>query len=109
MPYCFTVLAKSSRGYSNRYPRVTLEEQIGWRKRAYWAQLNGFEAFPPFAAAVLIAHQLHATQGIIDKLAMVFIFARILHGVFYIFDRQYLRSLAWLIGFSCVLGLFFIP
>jgi len=109
IPYLFTVLAKSGPGFNNRYPREYLEEKVmGWRKRAYWAQLNGFEAFPPFLAGVVIAEMLHANQTSIDKLAIIFVVARILHGVCYIADKHTLRSLVWFIGFLCVIGLFVI-
>eukprot|EP01035_Chromulina_nebulosa_P035064 gene35064-47116_t len=40
--------------FDNAAPRVMLAKLDGWRQRANWAQLNGFEAFPPFAAAVII-------------------------------------------------------
>ena len=54
-PYVFTLLAKSSGRYNNSAPREFLEKQEGYHKRAHWVQLNSFEAFPAFAAAVIIA------------------------------------------------------
>ncbi len=106
LPYGFIVLAKAKPGYNNRYPREYLEKLVGWRKRAYWAQLNGFEAFPFFAAGVIIAEQLHGSQSIIDNLSMAFILFRLLYGIFYIFDKPHLRSLVWFAGFVCVIVLF---
>ena len=46
-------------------------------RRADNAQKNGFEAFPFFAAAVIVAHLLHAPQERVDILAIIFIVARI--------------------------------
>ena len=40
-------------------------------------QLNGFEAFPLFAAAVIVAQILQAPQARIDILALVFVAARV--------------------------------
>ncbi len=108
LPYVLITLAKSGPGFDNKTPREYVERLTGWRKRAYWAQINSFETFPPFAAGVIIAELLHANPTTIDKLAIIFIIARILHGIFYIIDKHILRSLAWFIGFFSVIGLFVI-
>src|SRR3546814_7254438 len=55
LPFLFTGLAKASKRFDNAAPRDYFEQSTGWRKRAHWAQLNSFEAFPAFAAAVIIA------------------------------------------------------
>jgi uncharacterized MAPEG superfamily protein len=47
-----------------------------------------------------------ADQMIVDVLAGVFLTLRVLHGVFYIQDKATLRSLAWTMGFMCIIGLF---
>ncbi len=107
MPLAWTAAAKVGAGsYDNRRPRAFLESLSGWPQRANWAQQNALEAFPPFAAAVIIANLAHAAPERIDLLAGLFILFRILHGVFYISDRSTLRSFAWLGGFICVVALF---
>ncbi len=107
LPYLFTGYAKSAGGYDNRAPREWLEARSGAAKRAHWAQQNGFEAFPPFAAAVLIAHATGgAAQATIDALAVAFVVLRALHGVAYVADRPALRSTLWTLAFGCVIGLF---
>lgn len=110
LPYVWTLTAKSIRGgagrYDNRSPREYLARVTGAAARANWAQMNAFEAFAPFAAAVLIAEKAGVPQDRVDLLALVFIAARVGHGVFYLADRATLRSVVWLIGFLCVIGLF---
>ena len=110
LPIIWTAAAKFTGGdfkdAENRSPRDFLETLTGWRKRAHWAQLNGFEAFPPFAAAVIIAHQQHAPQTTIDLLAVAFVALRVLHGVFYIGDLGYPRSITWFGAVGCVIALF---
>ena len=108
LPYAFTWLAKfGGRGrYDNRAPRDFLERLDGWRKRAHWAQLNSFEAFPPFAAGVLVAQQRAAPQGEVDALAAAFVALRVLYGALYIVDRPSLRSTVWALAMACVVGLF---
>ncbi len=106
MPFVFAGLAKSQGDFDNARPREWLERVEGWRQRAHWAQLNTFESFPPFAAAVIIAHQLGAAQAWVNGLAVLFVLFRALYGLFYILDKSTARSLAWTGGFVCVIGLF---
>jgi len=107
LPYLWVGLAKYPlRGYDNRAPREFEEKLTGWKQRAHWAQLNSYEAFAPFAAGVIIAQQLAAPQGTVDALALTFVLARILHGLLYIANQATLRSLAWAVGFVCMIGLF---
>lgn len=106
LPYVFTLIAKSAPRYNNYAPREFLEKVEGYHKRAHWAQLNSFEAFPPFAAAVIIAHLAQANQDTINLLAMAFIACRALYGVMYIANKASLRSVVWMAGLGCVVGLF---
>lgn len=106
MPFVFAGLAKSQGRFDNARPREWLAGLSGWRQRAHWAQLNTFEAFPPFAAAVLIAHQVGGAQSWIDALAVAFVVLRLGYGAAYIGDRPTLRSLLWTTAFACVVGLF---
>jgi len=110
LPYLFTGLAKSGRAdgarYDNHAPRDWLERQTGWRKRAHWAQLNAFEAFPPFAAAVIIAHLAGAAQTEVDRLAVAWVALRAAYGALYLLDHDKLRSVAWTLALACVVGLF---
>src|SRR3569833_1076774 len=57
LPYLWVAIAKQSgQRYDNRDPRSWIARQDNPRaQRAYAAQLNAFEAFAPFAAAVLVA------------------------------------------------------
>src|SRR3546814_1043182 len=92
--------------FDNAAPRDYFEQSTGWRKRAHWAQLNSFEAFPAFAAAVIIAQIAAGPNATADKLALIFIAARLVYGVLYVVNKPTLRSLAWLVGIGCVIGLF---
>ena len=106
LPYPIVMLAKASKSFDNSAPREQLAHAEGYRKRANWAQFNAFEAFPPFAAAIIIAQLQHAPQSTIDTLAVTFITMRILHAVFYVMNKPTLRSLVWALGFACVIALF---
>lgn len=110
LPLAFTVIAKYGHEVGmrrlNRQPRVYQAELTGFRARAHWAHLNGIEAFPPFAAAVLVAQFVRAPQSWIDLLAVAFIVLRIVYGAFYLADKPPLRSLSWILGLACVVALF---
>lgn len=111
LPYLFVLYAKSTAEFRksdyNKNPREYEEEKLqGARKRAYWAHLNGFEAFPPFAAAVIIARMSGVTVSTINVLAGVFVGCRVVHGLLYIADQDKLRSLVWFGGLGTVGALF---
>lgn len=107
LPYLWVSLAKGSgERYNNRDPRGWQAKQESPRgKRAYAAQLNAYEAFPPFAVSVLMAQFAQVDGQRIVWLAMAFVAFRILHGVFYITDKHALRSLVWFGGFASVIVL----
>lgn len=95
-------------GYDNHDPRAWLARQGDWRARANNAQANSFEALPFFFAAVIVAHQLQATQVILDALAVVFVLLRAAYIYFYIADRAGPRSLAWTAAFLVNVSLLFL-
>ena len=107
LPILTVAIAKVRRGYDNNNPRAWLEKQEGLCRRADYAHRNHFEAFPFFAAAVIIAHQLGASQPAVDALALGFVAARIVYTAFYLADRGTLRSLAYSVGNGCVFALFY--
>lgn len=108
LPFPFAVAAKWSRRFDNANPRDYLASVEGWRKRAHAAQLNSFEAFPPFAAGVIIAQMLQAPQDRIDGLAVGFIVLRLIYGLCYLANAATLRSLVWSGAMACTVALYVI-
>ena len=113
LPYIGAGYAKFADGggktYDNHAPRARMDSLPPRRQRAYWAQLNGFEAFPAFAAAVIVAHIAGAVPSWIDALAVTFVASRVIYTLLYIHDRPTARSVVWLAGLACVVGLFLTP
>ena len=107
LPFVWVGVAKSGApGYNNKDPRGWVAKQDAFRVRnAYNAHLNAFEAFPTFAAAVLMAQFAGVDPGHANLLAMAFIGFRILHGVFYIAAKAAIRSLVWMGGLACTVAL----
>lgn len=109
MPYLFTAISKASgERYNNRDPRAWQSRLSGLPARAHAAHLNSFEAFPLFAAAVIVAQLAQATQDRIDGLALAFIALRLGYGVCYLAGWATMRSLVWLLAFGCCVALFVI-
>ncbi|CNQ63493.1 MAPEG family protein [Neisseria gonorrhoeae] len=103
----YTKKAGGFRFKDNHNPRGFLAHTQGAAARAHAAQQNGFEAFAPFAAAVLTAHATgNAGQATVNTLAGLFILFRLAFIWCYIADKAALRSLMWAGGFACTVGLF---
>ncbi len=107
MPWICAGIAKAGqKNYDNHNPREWMAKQTGFRARANAAQANCFEAFPLFATGVLLALYSEVPQDQIEAYAGVFIVARIAYIAFYLSDKDRFRSLAWLVGVICTVGLF---
>ena len=94
-------------GYDNNNPRAWLARQTDWRARANAAQANTFEALPFFFAAVIIAHQLQASQTVVDILAFLFVVLRIAYVVMYVADMAKTRSAVWVTAMAINVAILF--
>lgn len=99
----------SAGGYDNHNPRDQQARLTGWGRRALAAHQNMFEAFPLFAAGVLMAQSVHAPQFTVDMLALVFVAARVGYQLLYLLDLALPRSLSWGVGFFASLALLSTP
>jgi uncharacterized MAPEG superfamily protein len=107
LPYLTVGTAKFAGGdYDNASPRIWSTTLTGWRARAYAAHQNHFEAFPPFAAAVIVATLAGASPPLVDRLAIAFVLLRVAYTAIYIRGNARLRSVAWTLGLICVVALF---
>ena len=107
MPFLWTGVAKV-RGprYNNFNVRLWQGTLEGAAQRAHAAHLNSFEAFPLFAAAVIVAQITGAEQARVDMLALGFIGLRVLYGILYLADKATLRSLVWMAALICNVMIF---
>lgn len=90
----------------NKQPRVQASQLQGVGARGVAAQQNAWEALVIFACAVFVAHLSGATGQAATTASLVFIVARILHLVFYLADKDALRSLSFIVGLGCCIWLF---
>ncbi len=98
-----------ARGFDNSRPRDPVFYNDPIRSRALGAHQNGIEAFPFFAAAVLLAEFRLGPLRLIDELAVLFLIVRIAYVFTYIGNRPTLRSILWSIGFIINVAIFFLP
>ncbi len=110
LPYATILAVKGSSGrdYDNTRPREWLEGLTGWRQRGEWAHRNHFEAFPFFAAGVLVAVQMHVKPSWIDDLAGAFVAFRVAYTWAYFADVALLRSVCFIGGLTVVVALFLV-
>jgi uncharacterized MAPEG superfamily protein len=94
-------------GFDNAEPRAWLAKQTDWQARANAAQANSFEALPFFIGAVLVAHQLNASQGIVDILSVIFVTLRIMYIAMYVGGLPTARSILWLLALLVNCAIFF--
>jgi uncharacterized MAPEG superfamily protein len=110
--YLLTILGAKwagGRSFNNARPRDPDFYGDPIRARALGAHQNGIEAFPFFAAAVLLAEFRLGPQRLIDELAVLFLIVRIAYVFTYLGNRPTLRSILWSIGFAINIAIFFMP
>jgi uncharacterized MAPEG superfamily protein len=97
MPYPLVIMAKASRDYDNADPRNLKAIDTPLRRAAYGAHANSLEAFPLFAAAVLLAGLRHAPAETVNLAAFVWLAGRLGYVACYLAGLASLRSLVWLV------------
>lgn len=103
---CAGIAKWKARGYDNHDPRAWLARQEGWRARADAAQSNSLEAFPFFAAAVVLALQAGVDADTVAQWAWLFIGLRLVYIFCYVTNRATVRSIVWLLGLIVVIRLY---
>ncbi|MEQ9208309.1 MAG: MAPEG family protein [Pseudomonadales bacterium] len=87
----------------NNHPRIQQAKMEGPGARAIAAQLNAWEALIFYSLVILIAFASGVDLYSLTLPGLVFLVARLLHAVFYIFNLATLRSIAFGIGFfDCI-------
>jgi uncharacterized MAPEG superfamily protein len=111
IPYVLSSLGGAARvrqfgKLDNKNPRAQAAALEGAGARIQAAQANAWEALPVFGLSVLVAHIAGADPGTSANLSLGFIVCRVLHAVFYVANVDVGRSVAFLGGFACCIGLF---
>ncbi len=109
LPILSVFPGKLDRSFDNARPRDPDYWRSGFRARARGAMENGFEAFPLFAVAVLVAAIQGGAQATVDALALGWVGARIGYVLAYWADRATLRSILWVVALALAIAIFLTP
>ena len=93
----------------NNYPRQQAATLTGWRLRAKSAHYNSLEAFPGFAAAVVIAHTAGGDPTWLARLCIAFLVIRVLYVALYVGNLASARSAVWTAGITTTGAIFLLP
>jgi len=95
----------------NKQPRQQTALLEGAGARVAAAQANAWEALGLFTAAMVVLHLANpeAARGAsAANLSLGFLATRIAHPILYIANQDILRSLVFMVGMGCVIGIFVI-
>jgi len=106
IPYVVAQVASNGFLTPQNYVDPTPRPVPLWGKRADRTYLNAVESFAPFAALVLVAHVAGKANAMTAFWAMAFFWLRVIHAVVYLAAIPYVRTLAFVLGFVCVAGMF---
>ncbi|MAY36770.1 MAG: hypothetical protein CMN84_11790 [Spongiibacteraceae bacterium] len=93
-------------GADNKNPRQQYAQATGVISRVFAAQQNAWEGLILFTAALVAAFVSGVPQEQLATVSIVFVVARVLHAVFYMADRDMLRSLSYLVALGSVICIF---
>ena len=95
----------------NKQPRQQTALLEGAGARVAAAQANAWEALGLFTAAMVVLHLANpeAARGAsAANLSLGFLATRIVHPILYLANQDLLRSLVFMVGMGCVIGIFVI-
>lgn len=99
-------MKKLAGGYDNSDPRGQQAKLEGRGRRALAAHQNGFEAFAPFAIALLVAAGASSHFQLVCYLGIAFCVFRTIYIFAYLGDNASLRSGMWTMGVLMIAALF---
>lgn len=109
LPILSALPAKMDKSFDNADPKDPDYWRDGFRARAQCAQANGYEAFPFFAVAVIVALWQGGSLYWVDQLSMLFIGLRLIYIACYWTNRSTPRSIAWIASFLTIVAIFTSP
>jgi uncharacterized MAPEG superfamily protein len=109
LPVLTAFIAKADKRLDLHNPRDVHAVQTGVRKRAYGAHMNGNEAFPLFAAGVILAYLRGTPPHLLDAAALTWLLLRLAYTGAYLADLARARALLWLLSVLAAAGLYLLP
>jgi uncharacterized MAPEG superfamily protein len=95
----------------NKHPRLQVARLEGAGARAAGAQANAWEALAVFTAVLAVLHFANpevARGSTAANLSLGFLATRIVHPIAYLANIDIVRSLVFVVGVACAIGLVWI-
>lgn len=77
-----------------------------WGQRANRAHINAVETFAPFAALVLLVQVAGKNDAMTAFWTTAYFWVRLAHAVIFIAAIPYIRTILFVLGYVCIIGLF---
>jgi uncharacterized MAPEG superfamily protein len=77
-----------------------------WGQRAHRVYLNALETFAPFAALVILIQLTGKADPMTAFWTMSFFWLRVAHAIVFLAAIPYIRTLIFVLGWVCVVGVF---
>jgi uncharacterized MAPEG superfamily protein len=77
-----------------------------WGQRANRAHINAVETFAPFAALVIAVQLAGKNDAMTAFWAVSYFWIRLAHAVIFMLAVPYVRTILFVLGYVCVVGLF---
>lgn len=104
LPYTLNMIMVRGLMDAVGYPE-TPKPLAPWAERLKCAHYNAVENLIIFAPLILIAHALGVSNSVTAGAATVYLWARIIHPVIYMFAIPFLRTLIFVVGFGCQIAI----
>ena len=88
------------------YVDPTPRKVPSWGQRANRAHINAVETFAPFAALVILIQLTQKNDSMTAFWATSYFWIRLAHAVIYIAAIPYVRTILFVLGYVCIVGLF---
>jgi uncharacterized MAPEG superfamily protein len=77
-----------------------------WGQRANRLYINAVETFAPFAAIVILVQLTGKNSSMTAFWTMSYFWLRVAHAVVYLVAIPYIRTIIFVLGYVCIIGLF---
>jgi uncharacterized MAPEG superfamily protein len=106
IPYVIAQLRANGPLQPENYVDPTMRPLPDWGKRADRAYLNAVETFAPFAALVLLVQAMGKADAMTAFWTISYFWLRVAHAVVYLAGWPFVRTVIFVLGWICVVGLF---
>ena len=104
IPYILNMITVRGLMDAVGYPESP-KSMASWANRMKGAHSNAVENLVVFATLVIVAHVAGASNEATALACAVYFWARVLHFAAYAFRIQWIRTLAFVVGFGCQIAL----